>query len=504
MISSNPHYLLSVDNGGTYIKAAILDERGNQLAQVRERNQVLAYQNGYSEYDQKTLWEINCRCIRGVIEKSGVDPSTIACIGFAAQGCGFYAIDPDGNDIRNAISSADNRAQDYVRRWESDGTAERLYPKIFRHSSSGHLNAILAWLKDNEPENYARIGYLFSMKDLLIYRMTGKPVASMGCLSVSGLMDLTTQRFDRELCAMQGIPEMADKFGPLYWDGEICGYVSPTAAAACGLSEGTPVIAGHHDVLAAAMSMGVLTSEQLFIITGTCAINAYASPTPILNGTVRYNELYAFPGLYLIEEGFHASSGTLEWVIKTMFADGDLPVSEIYSRINAMVEALPPAPNQPVFLPYLRGWRDNADASGCWIGLRYEHTRAHMLRAVYEGVVFSHMLQIEHLLANRTPPAVFSLAGGATNSRVWIQIFADALNTPIEVAPGSEMGILGTAITSAVAIGVYPNLKSACQSMTGRAELVYPNPQNVPIYQEKFKTFKTLVEKLDGVWNVLH
>ena len=115
-----------------------------------------------------------------MIEKSGVDPSTIACIGFAAQGCGFYAIDPDGNDIRNAISSADNRAQDYVRRWESDGTAERLYPKIFRHSSSGHLNAILAWLKDNEPENYARIGYLFSMKDLLIYRMTGKPVASMG------------------------------------------------------------------------------------------------------------------------------------------------------------------------------------------------------------------------------------------------------------------------------------------------------------------------------------
>ena len=136
--------------------------------------------------------------------------------------------------------------------------------------------------------------------------------------------------------------------------------------------------------------------------------------------------------------------------------------------------------------------------------MRYEHTRAHMLRAVYEGVVFSHMVQIEHLLANRTPPAVFSLAGGATNSRVWIQIFADALNTPIEVAPGSEMGILGTAITSAVAIGVYPNLKSACQSMTGRAELVYPNPQNVPIYQEKFKTFKTLVEKLDGVWNVLH
>lgn len=496
-------YLLTVDNGGTYIKGALFDREGRQIAHAKERSQPITPKSGWLEYNQNTLWEINCRIIRSLLATSGIDPAEIACVGFSAQGCGLYMVDKDGKEIRNGIASSDIRALDIAERWDADGTSDRLYPYIYRRNSPGHTNTLLRWMKEHEPENYARIGYIFSMKDILIHRITGKPAASMGCLSVSGLMNLQTGKIDPMLAEAFGIPEMADKFAPLYWDNEICGTVSARAAAECGLAEGTSVIAGHHDVLASAMSLGVLDSDPLFIITGTCAINAYASPTPILNGTVRYNELYAFPGLYLIEEGFFASSGSLEWVIPALYGEAAHGSAEIYAEINRMISETPPAPGQPFFLPYLRGWRDNADASGCWIGLHGEHTRANMLRAVYEGVAFSHMLQIEHLLANREKPALIRMAGGACNSPEWVQIFADALNTSIEITPDSEMGTLGTAITAAAAAGFYPSLEEAYAHMRGRTQIIRPIPENVSIYAEKFARYKALVEKLDGVWGVL-
>ena len=121
-----------------------------------------------------------------------------------------------------------------------------------------------------------------------------------------------------------------------------------------------------------------------------------------------------------------------------------------------------------------------------------------MLRSVYEGVAFSHMLQIEHLLANREKPALIRMAGGACNSPEWVQIFADALNTSIEITPDSEMGTLGTAITAAAAAGFYPSLVEAYAHMRGRTQIIRPIPENVSIYAEKFARYKALVEKLDG------
>ena len=115
-------YLLGVDNGGTYIKAAIYDKKGKRLGIARQYNEVLKPKPGRTEYDQEKLWEINCNCIKNVITETGVDPNEIACIGIAGQGCGFYAVDRFGKSIRNAITSADTRAEEIVEQWKKDGT----------------------------------------------------------------------------------------------------------------------------------------------------------------------------------------------------------------------------------------------------------------------------------------------------------------------------------------------------------------------------------------------
>lgn len=495
-------YLLSVDNGGTYIKAAIYDKAGNRIGVTRRRNEVLEPSPGRSEYDQSTLWQINCDCIRCVEAKTHIPADQIACIGIAGQGCGFYSIDKDGNNIRNAISSSDTRALRQSAELEERGINKTAFPYIYRNSTPGSLNSILIWLKENEPENYDRIDKLFSMKDFLVYRMTHNAVSGYGCQSASGLMNLNTGKFCPRLGELFGIPEMIGKFGPLKWDCELCGTLTEDAAKSCALKAGIPVSAGAHDVTATVLAMNACDPDVCFMITGTHGINGYIASEPILDGTVRNNEYFAFPGKYLIEEGYPSSTATLEWVISLLFRGDPGGSSEIYDRINREVESVDPNDSNLIFLPFLRGNRDNNRAAGTWIGLRNEHTRPHLLAAVYEGVVFTHMLQMEHIFKSRDKPRKIRMAGGATNSGIWMHIFADTFNIPLEIVPNEEMGAKGAAIIAAVSVHMYPDFKTAINSMTRTGETVYPRKEYTDIYRKKLERFKTIVASLDPCWEV--
>lgn len=493
-------YLLGVDNGGTYIKAALYDFKGKQIGITKEYNEKIIPGVGMSEYNQDTLWQINCNCIKNVIEGTGIDPNEIACLGISGQGCGFYAIDSKGQNICNAISSSDQRAVKYVEKWEKDGTSEKLFDLIFRYSTPGHINAILAWLKDNEPDNYDKIAYLFSMKDFLIYRLTGEVVSGYGCQSASCLMNMNTNEFDKNLADAFGIQEVIDKFGPLKWDIEICGYITDEAADLCGCMSGTPVCGGCHDVVASIIAMGVDNSAPFFVITGTHAINGYISDTPILDKSVLSTELFAFPGGYMIEDSFPASSGILEWVIDLFYSREEKTLTDIYNEINQMVDSISPDESDLIFLPYLNGQRDNLKARGTWIGLLPHHTKAHMFRAVYEAVAFTHMRHLENLFNNRTKPEMIRMAGGATNSTVWIQLFADVIDIPLHVVPKEEMGTKGAAIVAAVSAKIYPDVKTAISNMTSVGKVFEPRQDFSAIYQKKYLRFKSIVNKTDSIW----
>lgn len=492
-------YILSLDNGGTYIKAVIYDLSGEQIGSAKKLNMVKMPEPGYSEYDQDELWEINSECIREALRISAVDPADIICVGISAQGCGLYAVDSNGNSIRNAITSADIRAQDIVDRWEKDGTNERVYNRTYRIVTSGQPNAILAWLKENESDNYFRIHRIFSMKDYLIYRLTGEIVGGRGCVSASCLLNFNTGELDRELAKAFGIEEAVDKFGPLYWDGEICAHVSKEASEKCGLVVGTPVCAGSHDVVATSIAMGVVDSSMCFMIAGTHGINGYVSDRLISDGTIKYNEYFAYPGKYLVEEAYPASSASLEWVIRAMFGE-NASDSELYMQINDMVSSVKPNEELPFFLPYLQGNRDNSYACGSWDGLRLTHSRADMLFAVYEGVTFAHRIQLDCLLMNRERPQRIRLAGGVVNSPLWVQMFADVIGIEIEVVSGEEMGALGAAVTAAYAVGAYPDLDTAVENMTKSGEVIVPRKEYKEIYSRRYAQFRLLYEKGNELW----
>jgi L-xylulokinase len=204
----------------------------------------------------------------------------------------------------------------------------------------------------------------------------------------------------------------------------------------------------------------------------------------------------------MIEESYPASSGVLEWVIDLFYDQDKRSANDIYAEINQMVESVAPDNRGLIFLPYLHGQRNNINARAAWIGLLPCHTRAHILQAVYEGVAFTHMRHLENLFCNRPRPKTIHMAGGATNSSVWVQIFADVIGIPLEVIQNEEIGAKGAAIVAAVSVGIYPDVKSAMEHMTSARKIVQPRPEIHEIYQEKYQKFKSIVDKTDDIWPV--
>lgn len=499
-----PNYVIGVDNGGTFIKAAIYDESGQMVGLAKEPGQVINNSPGLVERDQQLLWDANCACIKNAIQNSGIDPKNILALGFAGQGKGVYMLGERGEIIRNALTSSDTRSWRYVERWEKDGTAEKVFGMTFQKVSESQPVSILAWMKDHEPETYRKIRWVLSMKDYLVYRMTGEVVSDYCNQSGSNYINLATNEYDPEILRLLGIPEISRALPPLMNAADVCGLVTPEAAEATGCVPGTKIITGMFDVDATAIASGLVDEDRLCVIAGTHGVNVYLAREPVKNKTIMLNSLYCIPGYYLIEEGASTSAGILEWVLKILYnaelRQTSTGCNNLYAELNETVSRIEPENCDVLFLPFLNGSRDNVLAKGVWLGMSAADGRDQFLRSVYEGVVFAHRNLVDRLLLNRKKPKAIRLSGGAANSDVWVQIFADALNIPIEIVDGKELGTRGVAIAAAIASGLYQDFSSAVAKNTNVRKTVQPRPDKVLVYDAKYRRFTAAMQQMDPLW----
>ena len=313
--------------------------------------------------------------------------------------------------------------------------------------------------------------------------------------------------FDPELLRLFGLEPMEDALPPLCRSLEICGGVTAEAARSTGLAEGTPVIGGMFDIDACALAVNVTDEENICMIAGTWSINEFLAPAPITNGTVALNSMFCIPGYFLVEESSPTSAGNLEWVIDRLLegerARAQAGGESVYDLANRMAEFVEPQDCQLIFLPFLTGSNENPLARGGLVGLTAYHERRHILRAVYEGVVFSHLTHVRRLLVNREKPRSVRLSGGAARSPVWAQIFADALQLPVELTAGKELGCLGAAMAAGIAAGVYPDYPAAIARTVQITQTVAPRPAYREIYEKKYEAYRAVIQGLDGAWQKL-
>ncbi|GAK50465.1 carbohydrate kinase FGGY [Candidatus Moduliflexus flocculans] len=495
-----PKYLLGIDNGGTVIKAGLYDLNGREIAVATSKTQMLMPTPGHAERDANELWSANVQAIAAVIRQSGISPDEIIAVATTGHGNGLYLVDAQGNPVYPGICSTDVRAQKYVQQWYADGTFERVLPKTMQSIWAAQPVALLAWFRDHQPEVVEQARWAFMCKDYLRYRLTGEAYAEITDMSGSSLMNIRDVTYDQELFQAYGIERYADKFPPLKHSAEICGHVTKAAAEQTGLRAGTPVAGGLFDIDACGIATGMITPEKLCLVVGTWSINQYISPTPIVSKSIFMTSLYCIPGYWLVLEGSPTSASNQEWFIAEFLGEAQTLTEQdghsIYERCNEWVAQIAPEESHIIFLPFLYGANVGWDASACFLGIKGWHHRAHLLRAIYEGVIFSHRTHIEKLLAFREPPQAIRLTGGAARSEVWMQMFADVLQTSIEITAGTELGTLGAAICGGVATGVFPSFEQAAANMVQMTRVYTPDASKQAIYAEKYAAYRQAIATL--------
>ncbi|MCP4455735.1 MAG: carbohydrate kinase, partial [Planctomycetes bacterium] len=173
----------------------------------------------------------------------------------------------------------------------------------------------------------------------------------------------------------------------------------------------------------------------------------------------------------------------------------------VYDLCNELVASTQPDESDIVFLPYLYGSNANPAAKATLLGMNAWHHRGHILRAIYEGVVFGHKKHVERLLNFREMPDVIRLTGGAARSEVWLQIFADIFQTPVQVPEGTELGALGAAMTAGVAVQCFADYPTAVDQMVDLTRRIEPNPDLGALYKAKYDRYQAVIEALDSVWS---
>jgi len=497
-------FLLGIDNGGTMAKAALFSLDGRAVAVAGAKSETLAPAPGWSEFDMRQLWSAVAGAVRQVLAVSSVAPHEIACVACTGHGNGIYLVDAAGEPVRPAIFSADTRARGYVERWNADGIGQIVRPKTMQSLWPGQPNALLAWLRDHEPQAYARTRWVLMCKDFIRLKLTGQAAAELTDMSGTSLMDVGTARYDRDILARFGIEDAFDKLPPLCLSADLCGEVTPAAAAETGLAAGTPVAGGLFDIDACGLASALLDDRDVGIVLGTWGINQYVSPAPAADDDVFMTARYCVPGQYLMIEASPTSAGNLEWMIAQLLPDcaggGETPQADVYDRVNEIIARRRPEDSAVIFLPFLYGSNSHPDATGTLVGLSSRCDRGDVLRAVYEGVVFAHQDHLQRLLNARRRPERIRASGGATRSDVWMQIAADVLQLPVEIPEGAELGALGAAICAAVAVGLYPDYPSACAAMVRIARRFEPDPRRADVYRVKYERYRRLLAALHIAW----
>ncbi|MDR1582038.1 MAG: carbohydrate kinase [Prevotellaceae bacterium] len=490
-------YFLGIDNGGTMSKAAIYDACGKEISVASCRVQLLTPQVGWSERDMERLWTDTVSVIRQAIAQAGISPSQIQGVACTGHGNGLYLLDRHGKPLRNGINSSDERAQSYINKWREQHIDELVLPKTAQSLWAAQPAPLLAWIRDNEPDVFDNIGTILMVKDYIRYRLTSERRAEITDMSGTGLMNVVDVTYDTAVPDAYGLPEITPWLPPLIESAETAGYITAEATSLTGLQQGIPVAGGMFDIDACALSSGILNSRQFSIVAGTWGNNQYIDRQPLVDKDLFMTSRYVIPGWFLMLEGSPTSAGNLEWFLETFFAHERMDFGDgFYEYIAGLVSNTKPT-SQVLFLPFLYGCNNGNLKSG-FFGLDAAHGRAEMLRAIFEGVIFSHYQHIERLLKFRTFPEIIRLTGGVARNPVWCQMFADCIGIPVETPVGSELGALGTAMAATVATKYHADFQQAVNAMTAINKRYEPNPEYTAVYQEKYQAYRNLIEKLRG------
>ncbi|WP_066039418.1 FGGY-family carbohydrate kinase [Herbiconiux solani] len=481
--------LLGIDSGQTALKAVLFSDDGRELGSASRPSASLTPRPHWVERDAEALRVQLFEVIAEVLSTTATRPADVTAVGVVGHGDGLYFVGDDGRASREAILAVDTRAESVLDEWRVHGVIERAVALTGQEPFAASLAPLTHWLLVNEPEALARTRWLLACKDWLRYCLTGEIATdfSEGNSSVGRLDGLD---YSQEALEQYGIEAIASKLPPLRRPTEVAGGITAVAAERSGLAIGTPVVIGTHDAVAAILGVGAGGPGELSALAGTYSVNHLVSTDRIVDPRWQARP-WVESGRWVLMGASPASVTNFEWYLRTQMSEVRDPVAVANREVaEALTEE-----SRLVFHPFLYGSPEGGHASGSLLGLQGWHSRRHVLRAIWEGIVFNHRTHLDALGRGR-PRERIRLAGGASKSAVWTQLFADGLGCVVEVTESSEPGALGAAMLAGIGTGVYPSIEAAEAAVVHRAASFEPHESQRPRWEEAFGRYTETVDAL--------
>lgn len=480
--------LLGIDAGTSSIKVCAFDGAGKLLAKGQRSVPVVTPFPLWVEIDLERYWELVTEAIREVTERVG----PAAAIGLSTTCPTTVVLDAEGAPLRSGIVYLDGRADELVHEVTGSDSAAYQNRTGNRASPSTCWAANLLWLQRHEPATWQRVRKVCMLNGFLGLRLTGVLGLDPTQASYSGLMDVRSPQpcLSADLLRLWNVEP--DLVPPLRSGAELLGGITSAASERTGLAAGTPVSLGVADTVAAAFAIGMRENGEAFESVGTSGVITFCLDRPDFDPCF-LNRYHILPGRWLAHGAMSTLGGCFGWLQSKVW-----PEVRSLPELERMAQESLPGSNGLVFLPYLAGERSpiwDAEASAAWIGLRLSHTRADMVRAVFEGAAFGlrQILQRAEAQWNWHPPKLVGVGGGA-HSRFWAQIKADVLQLEYGMAEFTDASALGAALLGGIASRRYSGLDDpTLPTIQVASQYIKPgSPERRALYDRQFSVFASL------------
>jgi xylulokinase len=492
-------YTLGIDSSTTATKALLMGADGQVLAVASSAYTYDTPRSLWAEQHPDLWWEATVDSIRQVLAQAGVDATDVKGVGLTGQMHGLVLLGAAGEVLRPAILWNDQRtgAQcDEIR--ERLGKA-RLIQITGNDALTGFTAPKILWVRENEPEVYARAAHILLPKDYVRYRLTGELAADKAGGSGTILFDIATRDWSPDVLEALEIPA---EWLPRTFEGpQITGTLSTEAARGTGLKAGTPVFGGGGDQAAGAVGTGAVIEGVVSLSLGTSGVVFAAADRPIVEPEGRLHAFcHAVPGKWHLMGVMLSAAGSLRWYRDTLTPGTD------FRALLAPAADVAPGSEGLLFLPYLTGERTphpDPLARGAFVGLTVRHTRAHMTRALLEGVAFGLRDSFE-LMKSAGLPGIrqVRITGGGARSPLWRQVLADVLDAELVTVNTTEGAAYGAALLAATGMGAFPDVESACAAVIRLTGSTTPGPESI-VYQEIYPLYRDLYPALRPSFNAM-
>jgi xylulokinase len=461
--------VLGIDASTTACKAVVWDLHGRVVAEGRAALPLLRPRLLWHEQPADAWWDALVTAIRGAVSGSDAPARRIVGLCIAPQRETFVPVDRAGVPLRNGIVWMDERAGVLLPRIAQEYGAERVHRETGKPLSGNLSLGKIAWLRDHEPEVFAKTAKFLDVAGFLIHRMTGEYRTGWGCVDPMGLWDMALAAWDAPLLDYLGVA--VDQMPEAYPPGAVMGRLTAEAAEVCGLPAGLPVVAGVGDGQSGGLGAGIAVPGQTYLNLGTAVVTGTYSEHYVIDRAFR-TMVGGVPGTFSLETVLLGGTYTVTWFVETFLGARGDEAAALLERFDASLSRTPPGAEGLMLVPYWNSamapyW--DAGASGIVVGWRGIHTPEHLYRAILEGIAFELRLHAEGVdAALHRAVARYTAMGGGARSSGWRQIVADVTGTSVAATEVTEAAALGAGILAAAGTGLFADVREATVEMTRR------------------------------------